>query len=50
VTLGLIVAGGLVYSLGAIVFLSTGCATNAIWRFVLAASVCCLIIALGVCA
>jgi predicted membrane channel-forming protein YqfA (hemolysin III family) len=32
VTLGLIVAGGLVYSLGAIVFLSTGCAANAIWQ------------------
>jgi hemolysin III len=51
VTLGLIVAGGLVYSLGAIVFSIDGLRyQNAIWHsFVLAASVCfCLAIALGV--
>ncbi|WP_085982815.1 PAQR family membrane homeostasis protein TrhA [Octadecabacter arcticus] len=51
VTLGLIVAGGLVYSLGAIVFsIDKLRYQNAIWHsFVLAASVCfCLAIALGV--
>ncbi len=51
VTLGLIVAGGLVYSLGAIVFsIDKLRYQNAIWHsFVLAASVCfCIAIALGV--
>ncbi|AGI66728.1 hypothetical protein OAN307_c10130 [Octadecabacter antarcticus 307] len=51
VTLGLIVAGGLVYSLGAVVFSINGLRyQNAIWHtLVLAASVCfCVAIALGV--